>query len=259
VPADLLENKTSTFDDRDMRVALISDLHANEVALKAVLSDIDRTGVDQIVCLGDVATLGPRPSYVIEVLERLGCICIEGNHDAFLLDGQLTRTYNEPPIVIDAVDWCQARLSSAETAFIKTFKSKAEIPLEGNLNLLVFHGSPRSYMEDLLATTPPEALDSALNGATSAVLAGGHTHIQMVRQHRGMLLVNPGSVGLPFKEYVHGREPTLLKHSEYAVVESNRGSVSINLRRVQVDFHEACKHARESDNPIAPGLLRQWS
>jgi predicted phosphodiesterase len=48
------------------RIALISDIHANEVALRAVLAEIRRTGVDQVICLGDVATLGPRPNAVIE-------------------------------------------------------------------------------------------------------------------------------------------------------------------------------------------------
>lgn len=79
------------------RIALISDIHSNEVALRAVLSDIRRTGVDQVVCLGDVANLGPQPNAVIEVLAELGCPCIMGNHDEFLLDRQLVRTYNESP------------------------------------------------------------------------------------------------------------------------------------------------------------------
>ena len=48
------------------RIALISDIHANEVALRAVIAEIRRTGVDQVICLGDVATLGPRPNAVIE-------------------------------------------------------------------------------------------------------------------------------------------------------------------------------------------------
>jgi predicted phosphodiesterase len=49
-----------------VRIALISDLHGNEVALTAVLDSIGRAGVDQIVCLGDVATLGPRPGFVLQ-------------------------------------------------------------------------------------------------------------------------------------------------------------------------------------------------
>jgi predicted phosphodiesterase len=60
------------------RIALISDIHANEVALRAVLTVIHRTGVDQIICLGDVATLGPRPNTVIEILGEPDCLCIMG-------------------------------------------------------------------------------------------------------------------------------------------------------------------------------------
>ena len=56
-----------------MRVALISDIHANAVALQAVLEDIAQVGVDPIVCLGDVATLGPAPGAVIQMLRALGC------------------------------------------------------------------------------------------------------------------------------------------------------------------------------------------
>ncbi|MEO6600819.1 MAG: metallophosphoesterase family protein, partial [Polyangiaceae bacterium] len=69
-----------------MRVALISDLHGNELAFNAVLADIARQGVDQIICLGDVATLGPRPRDVLGRLAELRCVCILGNHDEFMLD-----------------------------------------------------------------------------------------------------------------------------------------------------------------------------
>ncbi len=75
-----------------MRIALISDIHANEVALGAVLDDIERTGVDRVVCLGDVATLGPRPESVLDRIRQMDCPCIMGNHDAFLLDPELIHT-----------------------------------------------------------------------------------------------------------------------------------------------------------------------
>src|SRR5262245_6343065 len=99
-----------------MRVALISDLHGSTIALDAVLADIARCAVDRIVCLGDVATLGPDPKGVLERLGDLGCSCILGNHDAFMLDPGLIHTYTEAPIVVEAVDWCRARLSADELA-----------------------------------------------------------------------------------------------------------------------------------------------
>ena len=242
-----------------MRVALISDLHGNAVSLAAVLDDIERVGFDQIVCLGDVATLGPRPDFVLDTLRELGCPCIQGNHDAFMLDPDLIRTYSEVPVVIDAVDWCRSRLSAADLDFLRTFKSTLELTLDGHSKLLLFHGSPRSHMEDLLATTPPDELDRLLAGHRATVMAGGHTHLQMLRQHRGMLLVNPGSVGLPFKEYVCGGAPTLLDHAEYATVAASGGGVSVELRRVPVDRRALRDAVQASDNPLRDMLLQQYA
>jgi predicted phosphodiesterase len=242
-----------------MRVALISDLHANEVALAAVLNDIRRAGVDQIVCLGDVATLGPHPNVVLQILRDLKCACIEGNHDAFMLDEQLIHTYTEAPVVVDAVDWCRDRLSADELNFVRSFHSTLQIDLGGSATLVLFHGTPRSFMEDMLATTPPEDVDRMLDGKSGTVLAGGHTHIQMLRQHRGMLLVNPGSVGLPFKEHICGRAPTLLGHSEYAIVEAERGAVNISLRRVPLDKQRLRAAVAPSDNPMRDMLMQQYA
>jgi len=70
----------------------------------------------------------------------------------------------------------------------------------------------------------------------SAELIGcGHTHIQMMRQHQGILIVNPGSVGLPFREYVAGTKPELLPHAEYALVDKKGDSLSVTLNRVSFD------------------------
>src|SRR5262245_16313658 len=101
-----------------MRVALISDLHANVVALEAVLADARRLGVDRIVCLGDVATLGPRPGEMLARLRDLGCPCIMGNHDEFLLEPELIRGYSEARVIVDSVDWCRAELSTGELDFV---------------------------------------------------------------------------------------------------------------------------------------------
>src|SRR6185437_3372670 len=199
-----------------MRVALISDIHGNEIALRAVLESIAREGVDRIVCLGDVATLGPRPGAVLAMLREMGCPCIAGNHDDFMLRPELVHGYAKVPIIVDAVHWCQSELSSADLDQIRAFVPELEIPLDG-ATLRLFHGTPRSNVEDLLATTPADELAEMLDGRSATVMAGGHTHVQMLRQHRGMLLVNPGSVGMPFREYVGGRAPELMPHAEYAI------------------------------------------
>jgi putative phosphoesterase len=243
-----------------MRVALISDLHANQLALEAVRRDIATVGVDQIICLGDVATLGPQPNAVIQTLRDMGCPCIKGNHDDFLLDAALIHGYTEAPVVVDAVDWCRDQLSSDELDVLSAFKATMELDLDSRTKLLLFHGSPESHMDDLLSTTPAEELDRLLGGHHATVMAGGHTHVQMLRQHRGTLLVNPGSLGQPFREYVNGRTPTVLAHAEYATVEADNGVVNVTLHRVDLD-RSALKAAAAAiaDNPLTPFLVQQYS
>ena len=114
-------------------------------------------------------------------------------------------------------------------------------------------------MEDVLATTAPDDVDRMLDGHTATVLAGGHTHIQMLRQHRGMLLVNPGSLGMPFREYVAGKQPTLMLHAEYAIVDVGSGAVSVDLRRVPLEQKALRESAGDSRCPLAPMLVQAYT
>ena len=100
------------------RIALISDVHGNQIALEAVLRDLEDACVDEVLCLGDVATLGPHPSEVIGMLQRLGCKCIAGNHDAFLLHPERVAAYTNATAVIEAIDWCRDHLSEKELEFV---------------------------------------------------------------------------------------------------------------------------------------------
>lgn len=241
-----------------MRVALISDLHANALALHAVLADARALGVERIVCLGDVATLGPAPHEVLQILREQKVPCILGNHDEFLLDPQLIHRYTEAPIIIAAVEQCRSELSTDELRFLATFERTRELPLPGNATLMLFHGSPRSHMEDLLATTPPAALAEALGERRATVMAGGHTHIQMLRQHDGILLVNPGSVGLPFRNYAQGGPPTVLAHAEYAIVSAEPDALGIELRRVPLSRQALRAAAAAWDGPMQKMLVQQY-
>ncbi len=240
-------------------LALISDLHANLVALDLVLSDIERRKVDQLVCLGDVATLGPKPREVIGRLRELGCPCILGNHDAFMLDEQLIHSYTEAQVVVDAVTWCRSQLRDADIEFLASFVNTLEMNV-GNSKVYLYHGTPHSHMVELLADSPGEMLDRELSEVDADVYAGGHTHLQMLRQHRGRWVLNPGSVGMPFRESAHGKAPTILPHAEYAIVSDEQGTSTVSLHRLPIDpavlFAQA---ASAPDNPITADLKRSYS
>jgi predicted phosphodiesterase len=237
-----------------MRVALVSDLHANEVALDAVLADARRAGFDELVCLGDVATLGPRPGPILARLRDLRCRCVLGNHDEFMLDAELIHSYSESALIVKSVEATRAALSTEDLEFLRGFERT--IALEG---LFLYHGTPRSNMEDLLATTPAERVDEMLGGKQALVLAGGHTHLQMLRQHRGMLLVNSGSVGMPFREFAANGPPVILAHAEYAIVEVRGAAASVELRRVPLDRGALASQVDGWDNPLAAPLRAAYA
>lgn len=242
-----------------MRVALISDLHGNELAFQAVLSDMEGQRVDRVVCLGDVATLGPRPVEVLGRLRELACDCVLGNHDEFLLEPSLVAGYAKVPVIADSVRWTLDRMGSADLDFVRTFKRSLEIELDPGVSLFAFHGTPDSNVTDLLATTPAADVDVMLGARRAAVMTSGHTHLQMLRKHRGMLLVNPGSVGMPFYEYVGGQTPRVLPCAEYAIVESRGGDVSVTLHRIALDPQALAEAARSVDNPLSPSMASMYA
>lgn len=240
------------------RVALVSDLHGNALAVREVLSRISREGVDQIVCLGDVATLGPEPERVLELVHESGAICILGNHDEFMLRADLVAEYTKIPVLVDAIDWCRAQLSSASIDFIRSFRATCDIPLAGSHQLLAFHGTPTSNTTDLLATSDAAQVEEWVGTAQGTVLTGGHTHLQLLRQHRGRLIVNPGSVGMPFKEYVAGAPPEVLPFAEYAIVEADATSLNVSLRRVELDKALLLESVRAVDYPLGAFLAKAY-
>jgi predicted phosphodiesterase len=191
---------------------------------------------------------------VLRLLRDLGVPCILGNHDAFLLEPDLVQRYTRVPVIVEAIDWCRAQLSRDDLDFVRTFAEGREIPLGNGRNLLLFHGSPDSNRCDLLATTPATELDALLGDRSASVMAGGHTHIQMLRQHRGTWLVNPGSVGMPFREYVAGRRPEIMPYAEYAIIDATTASIGVELRRVPLE--KAALRAETHDWPGAPALLQ---
>ena len=90
--------------------------------------------------------------------------------------------------------------------------------------------------------------------------AGGHTHLQMLRQHRGALVVNPGSVGMPFVEAPVAGPPRIMAHAEYAIVDGgDGGAVAVELKRVPLDRAALRAQAAACDFPLRDWLVAQYA
>jgi predicted phosphodiesterase len=241
-----------------MRTALISDIHGNAIAFQAVLADLERDPVDQIVCLGDAVQGGCQPAHVLELLLQRGCPIVLGNADAFLLDA--TAGVEAPTERQLAVrEWTLARIGSDGLSYLETFAPTLTVPLGGALDLLAFHGSPSSYDDVILPHLDEDDFRRLLGTPDADVMAGGHVHLQWLRRYGATTFVNPGSVGLSY-DHVQPEEDlrvdAFAAYARISVLEHDR--VEIAFRRVPFDRGAVLSAIASSGIPHADTSADQW-
>jgi predicted phosphodiesterase len=233
-------------------------MHGNRVALETVLAALERDAVEQVVCLGDVAVMGPDPVGTLDLLESLGCPVILGNADVELFtDPATVRAVEDKPIFRDLILWTQEQLGEKQLAFARTFLPTLELDLGSGVRLLCFHGSPRSNTEIIGSATTPEALIEAIDGSTATLLAGGHTHHQLVRRFDRQWLINPGSVGMTHRLTRVDRETRTPPWAEYGIVTVEDGAIDVSLRAIPLDI-DAVKAQVPLSMPHRDDFLDYW-
>ncbi|MBA3844213.1 MAG: metallophosphoesterase family protein [Actinobacteria bacterium] len=190
-----------------MRIAIFSDIHANLHALEAVLADIDREGVDELWCLGDVVGYGPRPNECVDLIRARADLCLCGNHDLAVLGSIDIAEFSGDAAA--AARWTQLELGDNQAAWLRGL---APSGARGGADL--FHGSPRDPIWDYVLSE--EVARACLEVTTAPVVLVGHSHVALALslldgQVAGGLapaatdidlasarwLLNPGSVGQP--------------------------------------------------------------
>ena len=239
-----------------VRLAVLSDIHGNLPALEAVLTVLRDERVEEFVCLGDVVP-GPQSTETLAHIRGLGCPVVMGNWDAWLLDGFPHAEGDPMRRFIEQGEWWARELSAEDRAFVRTFVPRVALDLDG-FPILCFHGSPAVYDEMILATTPHEELLGMLDGCEHQLLLAGHTHVQMARVIDGQLVVNPGSVGLPFRGVPFGELQRISPWAEYALIEIKNGRLSVDLRRAHYDVEELLRCVIASGAPHATWWAETW-
>ena len=242
-----------------MKIAIFSDIHGNMIALDAVLTDIEREAVTQMICLGDVAVSGPQPHEVTKRLRALECPVVMGNTDEWLLDPQLEDTDDERMRRIFDIDaWCFEQLTSEDITFVNSFQTTIEQPLSNDEKLLCFHGSPKSNTQVINASTPDNILKTELTGFEASIMAGGHTHTPMLRRYKDALVINPGSVGMPFQIQRKTEQLINPPWAEYVIITVAQEGTQIDFRRVPISPQAVVQMALESSMPHADWWSKDW-
>ncbi len=234
-----------------MRIALLSDVHANLVALDAVLASLG--SVDAVWHLGDVVGYGPEPDAVVARLRVIGAFGVRGNHDAAAVGGREIEWFN--PDARAAMEWTRATIAPATRDWLAALPERRT-----DASFTLVHGSPRDPLWEYVTSLPVARANLA--ELTTPYGLHGHTHLPIVyRADDGRVeavapvdgssitlderavLLNPGSVGQP-------RDGNA--DASYAVLDTDRATctwhrVAYDIESVQAAMRAAGLPARLVD------------
>ncbi|GAA3657704.1 metallophosphoesterase family protein [Nonomuraea antimicrobica] len=196
-----------------MRVAVLSDVHGVLPALEAVLAEPEVVAADLIVLTGDVAA-GPMPVQTIDLLVSLGerALWVSGNADRELVEAAGGKESPYP-----SSQWAAGRLRADQVELLAGLPARQVLELGLLGETLFVHATPRGDEEMILVDSSLERWGEVLSGESAETVVVGHTHMPFVRLADRVLVVNPGSVGMPYGRY----------GAQWALLDGESGAVTL--------------------------------
>lgn len=222
-----------------MRVAVISDIHGNQIALEAVLADLQlQPPVDQLVIAGDLCLNGPCPQQVLETVQKLECPVIQGNVDLEIV----TQAPEKGQKKRSTVGWTREQIGEAGVQYLASLPTSYCVKNPQGTDLLVVHANPLDLEVAIFPNMPDDALEHLLGELDPGIgaLAFGHLHIAYTRRWRNLLLVDVASCGLPRDEDYR---------AAYGILEWVDNTWEAEIRRVTYDVEAVIKQLKNSGIP----------
>lgn len=190
-----------------MKIAVLSDIHGNLLALESVMDDIQKNNCEKLLFLGDYALAGPEPgdtvNFCMSLSKRDNVEMIQGNTDEMIANYSeevFNNVAKNAPIMANALKEEANTLSKHQIEFLRDLPAQKSLTIDG-VKILMVHGSPRRNNEDIMPDTPLEEVEKMLSSVKEDLILCGHTHIPCGFQtNTRQTVLNDGSVGRPFTE-----------------------------------------------------------
>ena len=215
------------------RVAVLSDVHGNAVALEAVRKALKKEKPDAILVAGDLVMNGPEPAAALDAvreLEAAGAIVIQGNTDIAAADFDYAAAFpwfpeGPPSSFIAAAEWAHDQLDDERLDWLRRLPAERRLRIEDTL-LLVCHASPGSQTAGFDADLDATVVLERITRTDARIICCGHTHLPEVRDFGWKQIVNDGSAG-----FVFDGDPT----ASWALVTLDGDEVTAEIRRTEFD------------------------
>ncbi len=222
-----------------MRVAVIADIHGNQIALEAVLQDLaQQAAVDHLVIAGDLCLNGPCPRQALETVRGLHCLVIQGNVDAEIV----TKAVEKGEKKRGTVGWTREQIGQPGIDYLASLPFSHRIVNPTGSDLLIVHANPLNLEDAIFPNAPDSTLEHFFSSLEPAIgaLAFGHLHIAYTRRWRRLLLVDVASCGLPRDEDLR---------AAYGILTWQDGTWNAEIRRVPYDVQEVVKQIKSCGMP----------
>ena len=227
-----------------MRIAVVSDVHANMLALEAVYTDIQSQRIDELVFLGDLVMSGPRPREVYSLMKQLKpVVWLQGNTDNWVeaIHEGFVPANGKEEFLKTLNDFACQRLGIAEKRYLVGRPIVEEINL-GGMDFTFCHGSPGSFSQGILPGMPLDELEAIADAHAASILCCGHTHIRFFMECKGAKMVNFGAVSMPGTDHC--------KTARYGIIDiRNTHTVACESRDVPFDIDAFFQDMKELDYP----------
>lgn len=223
------------------KLALISDVHSNIVALNAVIADIEHCGCKNILCCGDLVGYGPHPNEVIDRVQQLDIPTVMGNYDeavGFKLPacGCHINNQKQKHLSNNSLKWTIWNTSAKSREYLRGLPESIEAAI-GDKSILIVHSTLQS-MTDYMYETDLEKLKHTLNDVEHHIYVYGHTHFPFIKSIEGKMVVNAGSVGRP---------KNCDNRATYVVLEFDGYDVRGYIRKVLYDVEKVAREIEASE------------
>lgn len=229
-----------------MRVAVISDIHGNQIALEAVLQDLaQQPAVDHLVIAGDLCLNGPCPREVLEIIQGLHCPVIQGNVDVEVINSAVDKSEKKR----NTAAWTREQIGQEGIAYLAALPLSHRIANANGSDLLIVHANPHNLEDAIFPNAPDSTLEHLLGNLepTIGALAFGHLHIAYTRRWRHLLLADVASCGLPRDEDLR---------AAYGILSWQDRSWEAEIRRVSYDVKAVVKQIKLCGIPNAEKRVR---